>query len=94
MTDWTKAETTAREHLHRLCNEFGAHFTFDAAQNVWTLSGTDQDGNVWETDDYAASGYKEAIQSAIAYLEEENDVMSDDDRLAEEFQMGKDWGRR
>lgn len=94
MTDWTKAETMTREYLQYLCNKFGAHFTFDAVQNIWTLSGTEDDGSLWETDDYAANGYKEAIQDAIAYLEEENDIMSDDDQMAEEFQMGKDWGRR
>ncbi len=94
MTDWTKAETTARYLLQHLCIKFGARFTFDAKLNIWTLSGTDDDGNIWETDDYAASGYKEAIQDAIAYLEEENDIMSDDNQMAEEFQMGKDWSRR
>ena len=51
---------------------YQSDFSWNADAKTWCLSGTDKDGNYWETDDYDAPGIAQARRDAVEYLREFN----------------------
>lgn len=71
---------TTRNFFQSKLDEYGAKFNYDPKSKTWCLSGSDAQGNYWETDDYSATDRKDAQNEAISYLEAYNEpVMSQDE---------------
>jgi hypothetical protein len=64
---------TARNFFQEKMTQYAAQFNYNPSTQTWCLSGTDAQGNYWETDDFDASTLKDAQDEAISYLEAYNE---------------------
>ena len=61
-----------RIELEKVMKAYGAHFHYNEKDGTWCLSGTDENGNYWETDNYEATDLEAAWYDATNYLVEYN----------------------